>query len=203
MAKAPGQPGETPVPEPPARVAVDFDGVLFPQHEHVRERFVEIHDVDLGPVDTWPSDLTQHPPVREAGLDEEDTWEVFHAVHNDAAAHETGPLDADARRVLAALIDRGHHVDVVTARSPESRAVTQAFLDRNELPHRELVMGARDKTGYDVLVDDLPVHVTRAAEEDALALLMDQPYNRAFQADGNPRRVAGWADVERVLVDRA
>lgn len=185
--------------EAPWHVAVDFDGVLFDQARHVREGFVEVHGIDLGPVETWPSDLTEHPPVREAGLDENDTWEVFHRVHNDPAAHETDPMDADARRVLADLLDAGHRVDIVTARDPASRANTEAFLERNELPHRELVMGAREKTGYDVLVDDLPVHVRRAAGDDTLGLLMDQPYNRAYEADGNPRRVADWAAVERVL----
>lgn len=185
--------------EGPWHVAVDFDGVLFDQARHVREGFVDVYGIEIGPAETWPADLTEHPPVREAGLDAEDTWEVFHRVHNDPAAHDTEPMDADARRVLAELLDAGHRVDVVTARSPESRANTETFLERNEIPHRELVMGAREKTGYDVLVDDLPVHVRRAAGEGGLGLLMDQPYNRAFEADGNPRRVADWAGVERLL----
>jgi len=183
----------------PLRIGVDVDGVLFDQNTHVRQQFREIHGIEVGPVESWPADLTEHPPISEAGLDEDDTWEVFHAVHNDPELHRTEPLDADAVRVMGRLLEDDHRVDVVTARSAESREVTRTFLQRNDIPHDKLVMGAQDKSGWDVLVDDLPVHVARAAEDGALALLMDQPYNRAFEADGNPRRVASWADVAGVL----
>lgn len=193
--------GHLPDPEAEIAVAIDFDGVLFDQSAHIRERFHEIHGVDIGPVDEWPWNLSEHPPVKEAGLSSDDTWEVFHSVHNDLALHRTDPVDADCRRVLAGLLEAGHSVDIVTARSPESREQTEHFLQRNEIPHERLIMGDHRKTGWDVLLDDLPHHVERVADDGSLGLLMDQPYNRAYEAEANPYRVAGFAEVERMLSD--
>lgn len=180
-------------------IAVDFDGVLFDQSPHVRDAFQQVFDVDPGPADTWPANLTEHPPIREAGLDHEDTWTVFREVHTDLDRHREDPLDPHAGRVLQQFVDLGHRVEIVTARGTESRESTRFFLDRNEIPHHELVMDDHEKTGYDVLVDDLPQHVDRAAQHGSLALLRDQPYNRAYEADGNPRRVADFDQVASVV----
>jgi uncharacterized HAD superfamily protein len=185
--------------EPPLEVAIDFDGVLFEQAPHVREKFSSIHGIDVGPAEQWPADLLEHPPIREAGLDADDTWEVFHAVHTDHDLHESSPRDEHACRVLTTLEEAGHRVDVVTARSGESREQTRSFLERNEVPHTELVMDDQEKTGHDILLDDLPRHVDRAAKAGSLALLMDQPYNRAYEANANPRRVGGFAELEEIV----
>lgn len=177
------------------RIAVDFDGVLFDQSRHVREAFQDVHGVDPGPVEEWPWQLTEHPPIRDAGLDSEDTWTVFAAVHNDRERHREDPLDPRSVDVLARLREAGHTVEVVTARDPESREPTEFFLSRNAIPHDRLVMGDNVKTGWDVLLDDLPPHVERVAEDGSLGLLHDQPYNRAYETDGNPRRVAGFDEL--------
>jgi len=176
-------------------IAVDFDGVLFEQSRHVRALFQEVHGIDPGPVDEWPCELTEHPPIKDEGLTKEDTWEVFHAVHNDIERHRDDPLDPDTTTVLAELRAAGHEVEIVTARDPVSREPTRFFLERNEIPHDRLVMGDNAKTGWDVLVDDLPPHVERVAADGSLGLLHDQPYNRAYETDGNPRRVASFEEL--------
>jgi uncharacterized HAD superfamily protein len=181
------------------RIAVDFDGVLFPQSRHVRELFQEVHGIDPGPAERWPWELTEHPPIKDEGLTKEDTWEVFHAVHTDLDRHEEDLLDPHAADVLAALQEAGHRVEIVTARDPESREPTRFFLDRNGIPHDRLVMGDNEKTGWDVLVDDLPPHVERAAANGALGLLHDQPYNRAYESDGNPRRLADFRELAELF----
>jgi hypothetical protein len=182
------------------RIAVDFDGVLFDQSRHVREVFQEVHDLDPGPAEDWPWRLTDHPPIREAGLDSNDTWTVFDAVHNDTDRHREPPLDPRTVDVLGRLREAGHTVEIVTARDPASREPTEFFLDRNDIPHDRLVMGDNTKTGWDVLLDDLPPHVERVAQDGALGLLHDQPYNRAYETDGNPRRVAGFHELEAMLL---
>jgi hypothetical protein len=50
-----------------------------------------------------------------------------------------------------------------------------------------------------VLVDDLPPHVERAAANGALGLLHDQPYNRAYESDGNPRRLADFRELAELF----
>jgi hypothetical protein len=181
------------------QIAVDFDGVLFAQSRHVREVFQDVHGIDPGPADEWPWELTEHPPIKDEGLSKEDTWQVFHAVHNDLDRHREDPLDPNARAVLALLQDAGHTIEIVTARDPASREPTRYFLDRNDIPHDRLVMGDNAKTGWDVLVDDLPPHVERVAQDGSLGLLHDQPYNRAYEADGNPRRLADFAELAELF----
>lgn len=91
----------------------------------------------------------------------------------------------------------------MTAREPEARSTTEAFLRANGVPHDALVMGAAKKTGYDVLVDDAPHNVLMAAADGGLALLMDHTYNRDVPTRRNPVRVKTWRDVERVVASAA
>jgi 5'(3')-deoxyribonucleotidase len=60
-------------------------------------------------------------------------------------------------------------------------------------------MGARTKTGYDVLVDDAPHNVLMAAADGGMAILMDHPYNRDVPTKRNPYRARSWRDVERLV----
>lgn len=181
------------------RIAVDFDGVLFDQARHIREVFQQVHGIDPGPVDTWPWELSEHEPIQQAGLTSADTWKVFHAVHDDMDRHRADPLDPQAVDVLARLSEAGHTVEIVTARNPESRETTRYFLDRNDIPHDRLIMGDNEKVGWDVLIDDLPHHVERVANDGALGLLHDQPYNRGYAATANPRRVADFDEIGAIL----
>lgn len=204
-ASRPDEPRSTAPEEPEAaiggdaRIAVDFDGVLFDQAPHVREAFRELFGIDIGPVDTWPANLSAHEPIQDHALTDEDIWAAFHAVHTQPDIHRSNLIDAHACQVLDRLRATGHEVLIVTARRLEARETTELFLEHHGIPHDGVVMGARRKLGYDVLLDDLPHHVTRAADDGSLGLLMDQPYNRGFATDGNPMRVHGWRHVRRVL----
>jgi uncharacterized HAD superfamily protein len=184
-------------PHGPLRIAVDFDGVLFDHIPYVLRGFRDAHGIDLEKEGLRHWDFFQYRAVREKGL----TWNcvrtILARIDGDALLHDTDAYDPHAARVMGDWMDAGHRVSVVTAREETSRTTTEAFLARNGIPHHELVMGARIKTGYDVLVDDAPHNVLMAAADGGLALLMDHSYNRDVPTRRNPLRVHDWRDVER------
>ena len=161
--------------------------------------FRDAHGIDLAQEGLRHWDFFQYRAVREKNL----TWscvrDVLTAIDTDAVLHDTDPRDPLAARVMARWIAEGHHVSVVTAREEASRSTTESFLARNGIPHHALVMEARIKTGYDVLVDDAPHNVLMAAADGGLALLMDHSYNRDVPTRRNPVRVRDWADVEAAV----
>jgi len=186
-------------PDGELTIAVDFDGVLFDHVPYVLRGFRDAHGIDLADEGLRYWDFFQYQAVREAGLTEECVRSVLDRIETDPALHERGPRDPFAARVMDAWKQAGHRVDVVTARGEISREVTRRFLRTNEIPYDELVMEAETKTGWDLLVDDAAHNVLAAADEGSTALLMDQPYNRDVDAQGNPRRVRDWVEVARRL----
>lgn len=185
--------------EGPMKIAVDFDGVLFDHVPYLLRGFRDAHGIDLAAEGLAYWDFFQYRAVREKNL----TWQcvkgVLTAIDTDHAIHELPPRDAHARAVMARWIEDGHDVRVVTARTEESRATTEMFLERHAIPHTALIMGASRKTGYDVLVDDAPHNVLMAAADGGHALLMDHPYNRDVPTRRNPQRVRDWHDVEAAV----
>lgn len=181
------------------RLAIDFDGVLFDQVPHIIRGFQELHGVDISPVESWQWNLSEHPAVRQAGLTEDQIWEVFRHLEVQEEIHRTRPLDPYALDVLGGWREQGLTVHIVTSRPTRARGSVELFLDHNDVPHHDLHMGIHHKTDWDVLVDDLPINVDRAVDAGCRALLFDQPYNRDHPAEDNPLRVQGWSHVEAVI----
>lgn len=181
------------------RLAVDFDGVLFDQVPHIIRGFQEIHGVDISPVESWQWNLAEHPAVRQAGLTEDEVWQVFRELEVQEPIHRTEPLEPYALDVMAAWQEAGHVIHIVTSRPARARKTVRLFLEHNDVPHHDLHLGVHHKTRWDVLIDDLPINVERAVEAGRRALLFDQPYNRDHPADDNPLRVHGWEHVEGVV----
>ena len=190
-------------PQAALAIAVDFDGVLFDHIPYVLRGFRDAHGIDLAAEGLRYWDFFQYRAVREKNL----TWacvrSVLERIDTDPAIHQMPPRDPHARDVILRWREAGHRVSIVTAREEGAREVTEAFLRRHDIPHDALVMEARVKTGYDVLVDDAPHNVLMAAADGGLALLMDQPYNRDVPSKRNPLRVHDWRDVARVVEEHA
>lgn len=182
------------------RIGVDFDGVLFDHIPYVLRAFRDTHGIDLSREEFLHWDVTRHEAVRERGL----TWQcvrsVLQAIETDPLVHEAPLRDRYSGDVIRRWRSDGHTVQVVTARDPESRVVTQAFLEGNGIEHDGLRMGVDLKTGYDVLVDDAPHNVTAAAAQGGMALVMDQPYNRYVEEREGLVRVRNWFDVEQEVL---
>lgn len=180
-------------------IAVDLDGVLFDHVPYVLRGFRDAHGIDLQEEGLRYWDFFQYRAVREKNL----TWGCVRAVltriDHDPLVHELPPRDPQAAAVMGRWRAAGHRVQVVTARESSCRDVTAGFLERHRIPHDALVMDARVKIGYDVLVDDAPHNVLMAAADGGLALLMDHPYNRDVPTRRNPQRVHDWLEVEAAV----
>ena len=178
------------------RIAVDFDGVLFDHVPYVLRGFRDRHGIDLAAEGLRHWDFYHYQGVRDADLPPSKVHAILHDIETDLALHREPPRDARAAAVMQAWMRAGHTVEVVTARGGHARQATEEFLRVHAIPHHGLVMGARLKTGWDVLVDDAPHNVLTAAAAGSRALLMDHPYNRDVPTRVNPVRVHDWAEVE-------
>lgn len=101
--------------------------------------------------------------------------------------------------IMRDLHDQGHRIILVTSRSYHSDAhnVTEAFLDKNDIPFHELYIKEDGKTKADylpsltdVFLDDLPSNLKSIAESGKVGhlALINQPWN---QDDSNFKRYSG------------
>ncbi len=179
-----------------ARIAVDFDGVLFDHVPWVLRAFRDKHDIDLNDEGFRYWEYYQYKAVEEAGLTVGEVKDLLRNLETDSVIHKSPLRDPHAHGVMEHWSDAGHRVDIVTARQEFSKQVTLEFLNRHRVPFDALHMGVRIKTGYDLLIDDSPHNVLMAAAAGGRALLMDHPYNRDVPCETNPSRVHDWVQVE-------
>ncbi len=184
------------------RIAVDFDGVLFDHVPYVLRGFRDRLGIDLAAEGLRHWDYYHYRAVQDADVPFSAIKGVLRDIETDLDLHMEPPRDELAAHVMAEWVRAGHRVDVVTARSREAEEATRTFLTAHGIPHHNLVMEARVKTGYDVLVDDAPHNVLMAAADGGMALLMDHPYNRDVPAHTNPVRVHDWAEVRARVAHR-
>ena len=184
------------------RIAVDFDGVLFDHVPYVLRGFRDRLGIDLEAEGLRHWDYYHYQAVQDKDVPYSSIRQVLQDIETDEDLHREPPRDAFASKVIRKWRADGHTVDVVTARSKAAETATRTFLETHRIPHDDLVMEARMKTGYDVLIDDAPHNVLMAAAAGGLALLMDHPYNRDVPAHRNPLRVKDWQDVAELVSSR-
>lgn len=183
----------------PLRIAVDFDGVLFDHVPYVLRGFRDRYGIDLLDEGLRHWDFYHYKAIQDADLPPSKVHGILRDIETDELLHLEPPLDPLAVPVMGEWRKAGHHVSVVTARDPVSEAATRRFLSHHGVPHDDLHMGVRIKTGWDVLVDDAPHNVLIAAADGSRALLMDHPYNRDIPAHTNPLRVHDWQEVRAAV----
>lgn len=186
-----------PLPKPGGlRIAVDFDGVLFDHVPYVLRGFRDRLGIDLAAEGMRHWDYYHYRAVQDADVPFSSIKKVLLDIETDLDLHLEPARDPLAAEVMGGWMRAGHRVEVVTARSRPAEEATRTFLTTHGIPHHGLVLEARAKTGYDVLIDDAPHNVLMAAAGGGLALLMDHPYNRDVPTGRNPFRVLDWGDVE-------
>jgi uncharacterized HAD superfamily protein len=181
------------------RIAVDFDGVLFDHVPYVLRGFRDRYGIDLLDEGLRHWDFYHYKQVQDADLPPSKVQGLLRDIETDHLLHLEPPLDPGAVPVLRGWMDAGHRISIVTARGPETEGTTRMFLAHHGIPHHDLHMGVRIKTGWDVLVDDAPHNVLIAAADGTRALLMDHPYNRDIPAHTNPLRVHDWMEVQAAV----
>lgn len=184
------------------RIAVDFDGVLFDHVPYILRGFRDRYGIDLNAEGFRHWDFYRYKAVQDADLPPSKVYGLMRDIETDPLLHSEPPRDRLAAAVMAKWRADGHQVDVVTARGPHAEAATRHFLQVHGIPHDNLVMAQRLKTGWDILVDDAPHNVLMAAADGSFAILMDHPYNRDVPAHTNPVRVRDWQEVAERVEER-
>jgi len=128
-------------------------------------------------------------------LEQEQLVECIRETHTEENILGAEPYP-DAVETVREWHDSGHWIHITSHRATETCEVTARWLDRINLPHDDLHC-SYDKVarcvelGIDVLIDDSPVNLTRAADEGILGATLIHPWNEEVVDD---RRVVGAAD---------
>lgn len=180
------------VPEPPATLLLDVDGVLCWQLPRACEYLHAEYGVSVAPGEidewSWPVPGTdQHiGEVIVELMAERPRWFL------DAAE----PLPG-VRGGLEALVDAGYDLHVTTHRHPDTHDVSRAWLDRHDLPYDHFVEDVPPNKGDvpgDVLVDDYHGNVADALAAGKTGVLFRQPYSEPTACDG-AHVVDSWRDL--------
>jgi len=183
-------------------IAVDCDDVLVETGQRLLDHYNQLHGTAItGYTEIWQAVST------EATKMSRDTY-------IDSDEYMASQPTQDAMRVLRELNEQ-HELHIVTGRPSFMQDVTLAWLERH-LPgiFKTVIFtdffkdsGGRSKAdvcaeiGADYLVDDHIHHCQAVAKRGVHALLFGSyPWNQDFEATEMIQRVAGWAEVEQVLI---
>lgn len=169
-------------------VAIDVDDTLAATAEQFCRRVASEHGIELDPADLPGKDDLQTATL--PGTDVYYAGAIAEAITDAEFLSAVDPLPGAA----SAVTDLGEHcrIELVTRRPDAVREATVAWLDEQDIPYDALRFGAgSDRLGNaDVLVDDQPEHLQRAAGEGDVLFL------RPFNVGG---RISGVVDAARLM----
>jgi hypothetical protein len=118
---------------------------------------------------------------------EQDFYNAVNAVHAKQDSPYYLPYP-EARAFLSALKQNGYHVTIASHRSPEFMPQTKRWLKRHGLVYDDLHLSHHKTSLFndltDVVVDDAPQVLEKAAENGALATGLLFPWNSAYRNNG-------------------
>jgi uncharacterized HAD superfamily protein len=181
-----------------ARIAIDIDSTLHHYWDLLDRIAQERFGVEL-PYDqqrTWGITQLEHEQLHQCVIE----------THTDENILAAEPYP-DAVETVAAWRAAGHWIHITSHRAGGTRAVTAEWLERIGLPYDDLHCSYDKVTrcvelGIDVLIDDSPVNLARAADEGILGATLIHPWNEEL-VDGD--RVVGardWRGLAAALAER-
>ena len=156
------------------RFAIDIDSTLHPYWDQLAEIAKRRYGVDL-PYDTqstWAID----------GLEPEQLKTIVDETHSPEHVLKAEPYPG-AVEVITRWHEQGHFIHITSHRATDTHAHTAEWLEQIGLPHDDLYC-SYDKIsrcvelGIDVLIDDSPDNLRRAAEVGITAATLEHPWNR-------------------------
>jgi len=177
------------------RIALDIDSTLHPYWDILSAAARDRFGIDLPYEEQFDWGVTRLKPKQ---------LEVVIAdTHRDATILAGTPYPG-AVETVRAWHAQGHFIHVTSHRAGGCHEATATWLERIELPFDDLHC-SDDKVarcvelGIDVLVDDSPVNIRRALEQDIVAATLVHPWNRDV-CDEEPVICAqSWPELERKL----
>ncbi len=163
------------------KAIVDIDNTLWHFCDALHEKLREVHN-DFPPPDDWTDwDMWERYCTLEEFLS------AVNAVHIEQDNERYLPY-AEAEGFLSALKDNGYHITIASHRSPIYETQTATWLQKHNLIYDELHL-SHNKTrlfdeSIDVVIDDAPVVLQKAAERGVRATGLLFPWNRAYSNNG-------------------
>jgi uncharacterized HAD superfamily protein len=178
-----------------ARIAIDIDSTLH----HYWDLLDEIAQRRFGIALPYADQGTWGIPT----LKPEQLVECIRETHTEHNVLGAEPYP-DAVETVAAWSAAGHWIHITSHRALEAHGPTARWLDQIGLPYDDLHCSYDKVTrcvelGIDVLIDDSPVNLQRAADEGILGATLIHPWN-VDVPDG--KRVIGakdWAELRQAL----
>lgn len=158
------------------RLAIDIDSTLHPYWDQLAEIAKRRYGVDL-PYDeqaTWAIDRLTPEQLKVI------VEETHRADHVLAAEPYPGAVEAITR-----WHEQGHFIHITSHRTTDAHPHTAEWLERINLPHDDLYCSS-DKISrcvelqIDVLIDDSPDNLRRAADVGITAATLEHPWNRGL-----------------------
>jgi uncharacterized protein len=181
-----------------ARIAIDIDSTLHHYWDLLDRIAQERFGVALPYEEQRTWGITQ--------LEQEQLHECIVETHSEDNILASDPYP-DAVRTVAGWSAAGHWIHITSHRATATHDATARWLDRIGLPYDDLHCSYDKVTrcvelGIDVLIDDSPVNLARAADAGILGATLIHPWNEEL-IDGD--RIVGakdWAGLAAVLADR-
>lgn len=179
------------------RVGLDLDGVTAHYYAYMRTYCAK----EFGVLPESFPDPHSYSFVESGwGFDSEDHFRKVHGEAVQAGMYEALEMYEGASEALWRLSDAGYHIRVITSRfvnhgqNATVVAQTAAWLDKNNIPYRDIVFTShKTEIEADFYIDDSPSNITKFREANKDVLIFDAPYNRNM---GGPR-ADNWEDVVR------
>ena len=195
-------------------IYVDIDDCLAQTARMFAKVFEQEHGrrVDLEEIESFDLGVS-------LGLTPESLDDFMKSVHRPEVLAEIEPMEG-AIEALAAWVDRGYEVAVVTGRPPATEAVSRRWLTEQRVPHHSLTfldkyswsedlfsgsqaisMDELSRRSFSLVVEDSAEVARRLAGVlDAPVALFDRPWNRSVpkpedELKGRIFRCRDWQDI--------
>ncbi len=181
-----------------ARIAIDIDSTLHHYWDLFRSIVRERFDVDL------PYDAQTDWGVTR--LPQEQLRAAVSETHSDENIAAAEPYPGAAETVKA-WHDEGHWIHITSHRATTAAPASARWLEQMGIPFDDLHC-SWDKVprcvelDIDVLVDDSPVNLERAAEAGILGATLLHPWNRDFEGREGFIVARDWSELRERLEPR-
>lgn len=177
------------------RLAIDIDSTLHDYWGQLAEVVRSRHGIDLPYEEQHSWEITQLPP--------EDLRACVRETHSEryvlAGVPYPGAVEAVRR-----WHEAGDFIHITSHRSPESHGATARWLAQIGLPYHDLHCSYDKVTrcvelGIDVLIDDSPVNLSRAAAAGITPATLLHPWNREICRRAEIVCAETWTELERAI----
>jgi uncharacterized HAD superfamily protein len=177
------------------RIAIDIDSTLHHYWDQFRIVAARRHGIEL-PYET-------HTEWGVGQLSTEQLREVVAETHTEEFVLAAEPYP-HAVETVRGWHSGGHYVHITSHRSTDSHDITTRWLDQIGLPYDDLHCSYDKVTrcvelGIDILVDDSPVNMARAADRGIVPATIVHPWNRALCEARGFIAAADWRDLAAQL----